>query len=47
MPTFTGALSSAVLRLRSAHDREIFRFALPALGALAAEPLYVLADSDP
>jgi putative MATE family efflux protein len=33
------------LRLRSAHDREIFRFALPALGALAAEPLYVLADT--
>jgi len=33
------------LRLRSSHDREIFRFALPALGALAAEPLYVLADT--
>jgi putative MATE family efflux protein len=33
------------LRLRSAHDREILRFALPALGALAAEPLYVLADT--
>ncbi len=33
------------MRLRSAHDREILRFALPALGALAAEPLYVLADT--
>jgi len=31
--------------LRSPHDREIFRLALPALGALAAEPLYVLADT--
>jgi putative MATE family efflux protein len=33
------------VRLRSQHDREIFRLALPALGALAAEPLYVLADT--
>jgi len=33
------------VRLRSLHDREIFRLALPALGALAAEPLYVLADT--
>jgi MATE family, multidrug efflux pump len=33
------------LQLRSPHDREIFRLALPALGALAAEPLYVLADT--
>jgi len=33
------------VRLRSPHDREIFRLALPALGALAAEPLYVLADT--
>jgi putative MATE family efflux protein len=33
------------MRLRSPHDREILRFALPALGALAAEPLYVLADT--
>jgi putative MATE family efflux protein len=30
---------------RSPHDREIFRLALPALGALAAEPLYLLADT--
>ncbi len=28
-----------------AHDREILRLALPAFGALAAEPLYVLADT--
>jgi putative MATE family efflux protein len=32
-------------RLRSPHDREIRALALPALGALAAEPLYVLADT--
>jgi Na+-driven multidrug efflux pump len=30
---------------RSPHDREILRLALPALGALAAEPLYVLVDT--
>ena len=30
---------------RSDHDREILRIALPALGALAAEPLYLLADT--
>ena len=34
-----------MVRLRSRHDSEIFRLALPALGALAAEPLYVLADT--
>jgi MATE family, multidrug efflux pump len=34
-----------VPRLRSAHDREIWRLALPALGALAAEPLYILVDT--
>ncbi len=33
------------MRLRSPHDREIVRLAIPALGALAAEPLYVLADT--
>src|SRR5438876_7801826 len=46
MPTFTRPLSSraSVLR-RSPHDREILRLALPALGALAAEPLYVLVDT--
>src|SRR5919198_565220 len=31
--------------LRSPYDREIVGFALPALGALAAEPLYVLCDT--
>lgn len=35
---------AAILR-RSPHDREIFALALPALGALAAEPLYTLADT--
>jgi putative MATE family efflux protein len=34
-----------VSRLRSQHDREIARLALPALGALAAEPLYILVDT--
>lgn len=29
----------------AAHDREIARLAIPALGALVAEPLYVLADT--
>src|SRR5438874_12728357 len=37
-------MTSLALR-RSAHDREILRLALPALGALAAEPLYVLVDT--
>ncbi len=32
-------------RLRSPYDRRILRLALPALGALAAEPLYVLVDT--
>jgi putative MATE family efflux protein len=32
-------------RLRSPYDREILRLALPALGALAAEPFYVLVDT--
>jgi len=30
---------------RSPHDREIVRLAVPAFGALVAEPLYVLADT--
>ncbi len=30
---------------RSRHDREILRLALPALGALAVEPLYILVDT--
>ncbi|MGH3137673.1 MAG: MATE family efflux transporter [Gaiellaceae bacterium] len=33
------------MRLRSRYDREIARLALPALGALAAEPLYLLVDT--
>ena len=33
------------MQLRSPYDREILRLALPALGALAAEPLYVLVDT--
>jgi putative MATE family efflux protein len=33
------------LRLRSPFDREILRLAVPALGALIAEPLYILVDT--
>ncbi|HET9242075.1 MAG TPA: MATE family efflux transporter [Gaiella sp.] len=33
------------MRVRSPYDREILRLALPALGALAAEPLYILVDT--
>jgi putative MATE family efflux protein len=33
------------LRLCSPYDRQILRFAIPALGALAAEPLYILVDT--
>jgi putative MATE family efflux protein len=33
------------LRLGSPYDREILGLALPALGALAAEPLYILVDT--
>jgi putative MATE family efflux protein len=46
MPTFTtDHYRRPTVRLRSPHDREILHLALPALGALAAEPLYVLADT--
>ena len=31
--------------LRSPYDRRIFALAVPALGALAAEPLYLLVDT--
>jgi putative MATE family efflux protein len=31
--------------LRSRHDREILRLAVPAFGALTAEPLYILVDT--
>jgi putative MATE family efflux protein len=34
-----------VAKLSSEHDREILRLAFPALGALAAEPLYLLTDT--
>lgn len=33
------------VRLRSEHDSEIARLAIPALGTLVAEPLYVLSDT--
>ncbi|MEZ5339934.1 MAG: MATE family efflux transporter [Acidimicrobiales bacterium] len=34
-----------MIRLRSPYDRDIARLAIPALGTLIAEPLYVLADT--
>ena len=37
--------SSTSMRFRSRYDREILRLAVPALGSLAAEPLYVLVDT--
>ncbi|HSO96117.1 MAG TPA: MATE family efflux transporter [Acidimicrobiia bacterium] len=38
-------LGRPIFARRSPHDREIVRLALPAFGALVAEPLYVLADT--
>ena len=37
--------ADAPCSLRSPYDRQILRFAIPALGTLAAEPLYVLVDT--
>ncbi|MES1246131.1 MAG: MATE family efflux transporter, partial [Actinomycetota bacterium] len=46
MPTFIAAIIvGGPVRLRSSYDGDILRLAIPALGALAAEPLYVLADT--
>ena len=46
IPTFIAAIIvGRAVHVRSPHDREILRLALPALGALAAEPLYVLVDT--
>src|SRR5579884_266209 len=46
IPTFIRVIIvRGPVALRSPHDREILRLAIPALGALAAEPLYVLADT--
>ena len=41
----TDPTTAARRRLRSPHDREIAALAVPAFGALIAEPLYVLADT--
>ena len=38
-------MSLTPTRLRSPYDREIARLAIPAFGALVAEPLYVLTDT--
>src|SRR5215218_9013592 len=43
-PTATSSRKTGHMR-RSPYDREILRLALPALGALAAEPLYILVDT--
>ena len=40
-----GPVRSRLPSRRSPHDREIWRLALPAFGALTAEPLYVLVDT--
>jgi len=40
-----GRLNSLISRLRSPQDGEILRLALPAFGALVAEPLFLLADA--
>src|SRR5215216_7895338 len=44
---FTGTTSSSSNPVQrcSPYDRDILRLAVPALGALAAEPLYLLADT--
>ena len=42
---FRTCLASLATGFASPHDREILRLAIPALGALAAEPLYVLVDT--
>jgi putative MATE family efflux protein len=38
-------MATAPARLRSPYDREIARLAIPAFGALIAEPLYILSDT--
>jgi putative MATE family efflux protein len=44
--TVAAVMVGSPLRLRkNAHDREILRLAVPALGALIAEPLFLLSDS--
>ncbi|ETK35088.1 MATE family efflux transporter [Microbispora sp. ATCC PTA-5024] len=43
MPLTTGA--GRTVRQSRAHDREILRLAVPAFGALVAEPLFLLTDS--
>jgi putative MATE family efflux protein len=46
LPTMARAEGTASGRSwRSPHDREILRLAIPALGALVAEPLFLLADT--
>ena len=42
---YEATIAATAVRLRSPYDREIVRLALPALGALAAEPLYLLVDT--
>jgi putative MATE family efflux protein len=44
-PGQTSPAPRAPSRTRSRHDREILALALPAFGALVAEPLFVMADS--
>ncbi len=44
-PVARGGVTGDRPRSWSRHDREIFRLAFPALGALVAEPLFLLADT--
>ena len=41
----TSALAARLTGSHREHDREILRLAVPALGALVVEPLFLLADS--
>lgn len=44
-PTYRSSVRLPALPHRHEYDAEIFRLAIPALGALVAEPLFLLADS--
>jgi putative MATE family efflux protein len=44
-PRLTGPMTAVETRWRSPFDREIARLAIPAFGALIAEPIYLLSDT--
>ena len=45
MTSLSSGLAGRLIGRRREHDREILRLAVPALGALVVEPLFLLADS--